>query len=73
MIYNPHDPIPSVFSVVNNLVELAALADTPLSSAQQVNIGYLILHKTGNFLHPTLDWNRKPVVDKTWANFKTHF
>ena len=28
---------------------------------------------TGNFSHPIVEWNRKPVVDKTWANFKTHF
>ena len=20
-----------------------------------------------------MEWNRKPIVDKTWANFKTHF
>ena len=59
--------------VVDNLAELSALAATPLSSAQQVNIGYVILHKTGNFSQPIVEWNRKPVVDKTWANFKTHF
>ena len=72
-IYNPRDPIPSVFSVVDDLVELAALAATLLSRAQQVNIRYVILHKTGKFSHPFVEWNRKPVVDKTWANIKTHF
>ena len=49
------------------------MAATPLSNAQQVNIGYIILHKTGKFSHPIIEWNRKPVVDKTWAQFKTHF
>ena len=24
-------------------------------------------------MHPIIEWNRKPVVDKTWAKFKTHF
>ena len=48
-IYNLRNPIASVFSVVGDLVELSALAATPLSNAQQVNIGYIILHKTGNF------------------------
>ena len=33
----------------------------------------MILHKTGKFSQPIVEWNRKPVVDKTWANFKTHF
>ena len=72
-IYNPRDPIVSIFSVVDDLVELAALAATPLSIAQQVNIGYIILHKTGKQFRSIVEWNRKPVVDKTWANFKTHF
>ena len=72
-IYNPRDPIASVFSFVNDLFEIAALAATPLYSAQQVNIGYVILHKTGNISHPIVECNWKPVVDKTWANFKTHF
>ena len=73
MTYNPRDPITSVFSVVDDLVELSALAATPLSNTQQVNIGYIILHKTGKFSHPIIEWNWKPVVDKTWATFKTHF
>ena len=72
-VYNPRDPIASVFSVVDDPVGIAALAATPISIAQQVNIGYVIIHKTGKFLQPILEWNRKPVVNKTWANFKTQF
>ena len=72
-IYNPGDLIASFFLVVDDLVELAALAATPLSSAQQLYIGCVILHKTGNFLHPIVEWNRKHVVDKMWPNLKTHF
>ena len=68
-VYNPRDPIASVFSVVDDLVGLAALSATPISLLQQVNIGYIILHKTGNFSQPIIEWNWKPVVDKTWANF----
>ena len=67
-IYNPRDPIASIFSIVDDLVKLAALAATPLSSAQQVNIVYVILHKTGTFSQPIVEWNWKPVVDKTWAS-----
>ena len=73
MTYNPRDPIASVFLVVDDLVELSVLAATPLSNAQQVNIGYIILHKTGKFSHLIIEWNREPVVNKTWATFKTHF
>ena len=73
MTYNPSDPIASVFPVVDDLVELSALAATPLSIAQQVNIGYIILHKTGKFSHSIIEWNWKPVVDKTWEKSNTHF
>ena len=72
-VYNPRDLVASVFLVVNDLVELAALATTPISLSQQVNICYVILHKTGKVLQPIMEWNRKPIVYKTWANFKTHF
>ena len=63
-VYNPHDPVASIFSVVNDLVELAALATTPISLAQQVNICYVILHKTGKVLQPIVKWNWKPIFDK---------
>ena len=72
-VYNPRDPIASVFFVLDDLVKLAALSTTPISLAQQVNIRYVILHKTGKFSQPIVEWNRKSIVDKTWANFKTHF
>ena len=54
-VYNPCDSIASVFSVVDNLVELAALEATLISLAQQVNIGYIILHKTGKYLQPIVE------------------
>ena len=65
MTNNPRDPIATVFSVVDDLVKLSALAATPLSNAQQVNIRYIILNKNGNISHPIIEWNWKPVVDKT--------
>ena len=37
-VYNPRDLVASVFLVVNDLVELAALATTHISLSQQVNI-----------------------------------
>ena len=70
---NPGDPIASVFWVVDDLVKLAALAATTISIMKQVNIGYVILRKTGKFSQPIVEWNRKRFVDKTWDNFKTHF
>ena len=54
-VYNPRDPIARVFSVIDDLVELAALAATPISIAQQFNIGYVVLHKTGNFSQPIVE------------------
>ena len=54
-VYNPHDPIASVFSVTDNLVKLAALAATPISLAQQVNIVYVILQKTGKISQPIVE------------------
>ena len=50
------------FFVVDDLVKLAALSATTISSMQQVNIGYVILHKTGKFSQPIVEGNRKPFL-----------
>jgi hypothetical protein len=39
----------------------------------QINIGYQKIFTTGHFMSACRRWNEKPLVDKTWAQFKAHF
>ena len=71
--YHQGQPIDFIFNEVEDLVEYSELANQPLSQAQTVSVAYLILHRSGKLKHAITEWNRKPVIERTWINFKTHF
>ena len=71
--YSITDPIDDIFNAVEDLCEIAEFAESPYSPRQQVNIGYLIVNRQPIFRGDVRKWMRKPLVDKTWVNFITHF
>ena len=73
MSYHVSDPIDDIYNAVEDLCEIADLAETPYSPRQQVNIGYLIVNKLPIFRSDLRKWMRKPIADKTWLNFMAHF
>jgi hypothetical protein len=54
-------------------VDFAELGQQPLTAQQTIAKAYEILNKTRRLKTDITDWNRKPEIDKTWTNFKTHF
>ena len=73
MTYDPVNPIDGIFTAIDELAHYTDAADTPYSQPQIVNMGYIILNKTGFFRRWILDWNNKPTVQKIWMNFKEFF
>lgn len=73
MTYNPLDPIETVYNEIEDLAELAEAAQTPFSQDQIVSMGYDILNKNGKFKTSIGTWIARPIADKTWVHFKTHF
>ena len=73
MSYSASAPIDDIFNAVEDLCEIAELAETPYSPRQHVNIGYLIVNKQPIFRSDVRKWMRKPIVKKTWLNFMAHF
>ncbi len=73
MSYDPVNPIDGIFTAIHGLVHYADTAYSPYTQAQIVNMGYIILNRTGVFRRWILDWNAKPQVQQTWMNFKIHF
>ena len=71
--YNPSDPIDDVFDTVDDFVEYADMARQPQTQAQTVAKAYSVLQKTGRFELALLEWNKKPFIEQTWINFKSHF
>ena len=48
-IYNPQDPIATLFSAVKELLEFADITGTLYMQDQFVNIAHIIFHSTGKF------------------------
>ena len=71
-IYNPHDPIATVFSAVKEILELANIMGKLYTHLQAVNISYIILHWMGKFGLAIHELNCMPAVQKTLVCFK-HF
>jgi hypothetical protein len=73
MTYNTKYPIDIVFNAVEDYVDYAELGQQPITQRQTIAKAYVILNKTRRFKNDITEWNRKPEIQKTWINFKTHF
>ena len=69
MIYNPRDPITTVLSSVEELLEFADIMGTSYTQFQAINITYVILNRAGRFGLAICEWNCMPEVQKTWVRF----
>ena len=72
-VYHPHDPIASVFSIMEYFLGFSDPSAMPISQAQSINIAYVVLHQTGQFPLASREWNHKTLNLKTWISFKKHF
>jgi hypothetical protein len=73
MVYNPKFPIDIIFNAVEDFADYAELVQQPITTHQNIAKAYLLLNKTGRFKQAITEWNRKPALENTWPNFKTHF
>ena len=49
------------------------MASTPISERQKIDLAMLIIIKSKKFQVDIRAWNARPLVDKTWDNFKDSF
>jgi hypothetical protein len=73
MNYNTQHPIDTVFNAVEDFVDLAEMGLQPLTQSQTIAKAYVIINKTRRYKNDIVAWNRRPIADKTWVNFKQHF
>ena len=66
-IYNPRNPIVTVFSLVKEILKFADITGTSYTQLQAVNIAYVIIHRTGKFGLVICEWNNMPAIQKTWV------
>lgn len=76
-LYNMHydisQPVDTVFNAIEDLVELADHANSPMSAQQMIDLAYVVLAKQPILQHDLRLWNRRPLVERTWPNMLEHF
>ena len=73
LTFQPADPMILLFNPIEKLKTMGESAGIPYSEQQLLDMGLTVLRNTRDFEMGLGDWELKPVGDKTWEGFKTHF
>jgi len=71
--WDPTTPFEVLVDQIEDCQEIAATAGQPFTEAQILTAAYTNVFNTGLYFEDCKAWNKRPVVKKTWANFKAHF
>lgn len=71
--WDPSTPFEMLIDQVEECQELAEIGNQPFSHEQIINAAYILVYNTGMFFEDCKTWNKKPIADKIWDNFKTFF
>jgi hypothetical protein len=71
--FNPADPMVTLYRPIEQLQKLAIAANIPYSPEQQLEFGLTLIKNTRDFEKALGEWNSKPMNQKTWIIFKSHF
>jgi hypothetical protein len=66
-------PVDTVFNAIDDLVDLAEHALSPMSTQQMLDMAYVIFARQPILQQDLRLWNRRPAAERTWANMLTHF
>jgi hypothetical protein len=71
--WDPQQPVESFFKQIQDCANYFEAGGVLIGNPQQINVGYAHIFATGHFMRACRPWNKKPLADKTWAQFKAHF
>jgi hypothetical protein len=73
MHYDISLPVDTVFTAIDDLIDLAEHALSPMSPQQMIDLAYVILARQPILQQDLRLWNRRPTIERTWANMLQHF
>jgi hypothetical protein len=73
LAWDPQQPVESLFKQIQDCADYSEAGGVLIGHTQQINVGYANIFSTGHFIFACRQWNKKPLIDKTWAQFKAHF
>jgi hypothetical protein len=71
--WDPKQPVESPFKHIQYCADYSEAGGVLSGHPYQINVGYEKIFATGYFMSACRRWNEKLNVEKTWAQFKTHF
>jgi hypothetical protein len=71
--WDPQQPVESLFKQIQDCADYSEAGGVLIGHPQQINVGYAKIFATGHFMSACRRWNEKPLAEKTWAQFKSHF
>ena len=71
--YDPSEAIESYFDQVEDAVEFAEAGHSPFTTTQIVTKSFIQMFATGLYKDECRDWNKLPVLGRTWPAFKVIF
>jgi hypothetical protein len=71
--WDPQKPVESLLKQVQDCADYSEAGGILIGHPHQINVGYAKFFATRHFMSACRRWNEKPNVEKTWAQFKTHF
>ena len=86
MIYDPTEPIDTVFTEIDDLSNIAESVNKPIPEDQKIDMAYITLQNTKKFTSGLRKWdkmqiraavqaqtNNEPVHEPSWDAFQEHF
>ena len=73
MTFDPKEPVNAIFTEIEDFADIAEAINDPISTVQKCKLAYVVLQNTKRFKSGLREWDRKPLVEKTWENFQVHF
>ena len=68
MVFDPTEPVDTIFSEIEDLENIADMADNPMRERQKIDMAYLIIQNSKKFNSSLTKWDRRE-NDKTWDDF----
>ena len=72
MIFDPSEPVDTIFAEIEDLENIADMAENPMRERQKIDMAYLVLQNSKKFNSSLTKWDRRE-DDKTWDDFMTFF
>jgi hypothetical protein len=65
--------VETLFNQIQDCADYLEAGGFPIGPSQQINVGYVKIFATGQFMSACRRWNEKTAAGKTWTHFKSHF